>query len=313
MTLCRLLIVIQTAVMLSAVRADKPARRIMLLDVATGDCHAIAPDTEFNRQGSPVFSPDEEYVAFDARRDIEEFSESRLLVKSLKNPKEPVKDYGRGAMPSYSKSGREIAFSLQPGRGVWVMGADGHGEFQLNPSAWHIVFSPVEEDLVAYGVRNGRGPNIVLHHIVTDETRNVLPDHVSRQYRQIYWNFQWSRDGSRIAFKGRRVDGENVLAIVETKEKDPQHLEFPVLMDHERSWFHPTNGHVYFSVEVPTRHGRDNRVFAIDLTAKRDQQMPPRDFVSQPDGFAHDVGAWTANGTRMLLVSSPRPLPADAQ
>ncbi len=269
--LCVLLLLLFAA---TAGRADDPARLVMLLDPESGDFHPVAPDTEFVRQGSPVFSPDESLVAFDARRDGEPFRETRIIVKSLKNPDEPVQDLGSGAMPSYSKSGREIAFSLPKGGGVWIMGASGHGEFQLRSDAWHIAFSPVDENIVAYGVRRGPNdaPNIVLHDLDTDDTRFLVPAHAAKTYQRILYNFQWSRDGTRIAFKGRTHQGEPALAIVGTQD---------------------------------AAEGYGNRIFTIDLQAKQRSQRQPQLFAGQPKEHSCDVGAFSADGKRMLIVSSP--------
>jgi len=57
------------------------------------------------------------------------------------------------------KTGEEIALP-RSGQGIWIGGSDGRDETQLSPWAWHIVFSPLDEEIVAYVVRESADPNI---------------------------------------------------------------------------------------------------------------------------------------------------------
>src|SRR5207249_1632333 len=59
-------------------------------------------------------------------------------------------------------------------------------------------------------------PNLIVADIV-EGTREPLFDAANARYRSFYWNFKWSPDGRKIAFKGLRTDGQIEIAIVDAR------------------------------------------------------------------------------------------------
>lgn len=286
-------------------------RLIVILDVTTGEHRVLDGESKFDRQGSPRFSPDESMIVYDARRDHEEFAKVRMFVKSATEQTVEAKDLGSGAMPSYSAGGRSIVFS-RPGEGVWIMDANGENERQIDEAAWHITFGPIDDRLVAYGVRTEHGPNIRVLNRQTEETYELLEPDVARRYSLIYWNFQWSYDELSIAFKGQRRDGGSEIAVVSTQFDQPHHRV--VLHDAEGVdslvTFHPLSGHIYFSKKLPAINSW-KKLFLVDPDLPQPYQAPSYYFVGQPEGRSNDSGVWSMDGKRFVFASREMPVASE--
>jgi Tol biopolymer transport system component len=291
--------------------AHAGGRLICILDVTSGEHRILDGESEFDRQGSPQFSPDESMIIYDARRDHEEFDKVRMFVKSATDCTAKARDLGSGAMPSYSAGGGSIAFS-RPGDGVWIMDANGENEKQIDPAAWHIAFGPSDDRLIAYGVRMNNGPNIRVVNRETEETHNLLEPDVASRYSYIYWNFQWSFDESSIAFVGQRRDGGTEIAVVGTQIGQTHHRV--VLHDAEKIDslvpFHPISGHIYFSKKLSLSDSR-KKLFFVDPDLPEPYQAPSYYFVGQPEGRSNDSGVWSRAGDKFVFASREVPVTAD--
>ena len=293
---------------LMSAAAHAGGRLLVVMDVTTGEYRALDGESEFDRQGSPRFSPDESMIIYDARRDHEEFDHVRMFVKSATDPTAEAKYLGSGAMPSYSAGGGSIAFS-RPREGVWIMDANGENEKQIDPAAWHITFGPFDDRLVAYGVRTNDGPNIRVLNRQTDETHDLLEPEVARRYGMIYWNFQWSYDELSIAFMAKQRDGGDEIAVVGTQIGQTHHRV--VLHDAENAdslvTFHPLSGHIYFSKKHPAINNW-KKLFLVDPDLPEPYQAPSYYFVGQPEGRSNDSGVWSMDGKRFVFGSREMPV-----
>ena len=181
------------------------------------------------------------------------------------------------------------------------MGADGHGEFEVRRDAWHIVFSPNDNDLVAYGVRENGGANIVLHNITSEESRSILPRNIATKFSQIYYNFQWSWDGEYIAFKARPKEGRMVLAVAGTNKDKPFYQELGPLDGPKRICFRPESNAVYVSRRMGS--DRSRRVYLVDPFADFESDPEYQLMPEQPVALDNQPCDWSPDGKRLLMVS----------
>jgi Tol biopolymer transport system component len=190
--------------------------RLFVADADGSQMKPLADLPEYQAQGSPNWSQDGKYIAFDAWKpqDGEEFSASRVLVVNADGTKPRV--LGPGAMPSFSPGGHRIVFSRPSVGGVWVMSSEGPDDelYPLDARAWGADWSP--DGRVVYAVSLPGGANLVVHDFVEGHD-TLLFDKQRSPYRQIFWNMAWSPDGKRIVFKGSTTDGKTEIGIVDAR------------------------------------------------------------------------------------------------
>src|SRR5262249_22629035 len=98
------------------------ATRLFIADSDGSNMKQLTDLPEFAKQGSPAWSQDGKYIAFDAWKEGQNFASSQVVVVQAdgRNPRV----LGPGAMPCFSPGGRRIAFS-KPGSGTWIMSSRG--------------------------------------------------------------------------------------------------------------------------------------------------------------------------------------------
>jgi hypothetical protein len=106
---------------------------LYLIDSSGGDATLIASEPErwLVQCGSASWSRDGRQIAFDVTPGNSDFSQSRIKVLNLNESRVELKDLGPGNCPSFSPTGEQIVFLLNPGgvpgatSGVWLMRSDG--------------------------------------------------------------------------------------------------------------------------------------------------------------------------------------------
>ena len=286
-------------------------QRIEIMDVNTGHHFTLDPKSAFDAQGSATFSPDQQWVAFDGSRKGQPFSKKRLFITKADGSQQEPTNLVNGAMPSFSKDGKRIAYSSPEG-GVWVMDVDGENKTEVDEGGWAICFSPRDNHVVAYQVYAGSRPNIQVHNLKTNQKRLLLSDETSAGYWQIFWNFTWSNDGSQIVFVGRtqsevkqgvRKSDFLVVATVGTG-KDHQHEIVTVENAHCRVLFHPTKHAVFYSTRSASKG--THRIFSIDLDVPQKFRVPVY-LASQPEQRMNKINDFSSDGNLIALVSKPMP------
>ena len=284
--------------------------RIEIMDVYTGHHYTLDPRSPFDVQGSATFSPDQKWVAFDANRKGESFGKKRLFITKANGSQQEPTDLVCGAMPSFSKDGKQIAYSSPDKGGGWVMDIDGENKRSV-AGGWSIRFSPQDNDLVAYTVSTEFGQNIQLHNLETDDTRLLLPDNMTEGYKSIVWNFQWSRDGSHIVFlahtHGDRKTSHQVVATVSTGE-EPEHEIVTTEKAYCRVLFHPVKNEVFYSKRMPSKG--TSRIFSIDLDVPEKFRTPVY-LASQPDQRWNMIDDFSTDGS--LIAFTSKPLPTESE
>lgn len=250
------------------------------------------PIGDLGSHASPTWSPDGRRIAFDTFKDST--ADSHIYLINADGSE--LKDLGLGSMPTFSPDGKRIAFSWA-GRGITVMDADGSNREILDPSGWGAQWSP-DGKSIAYG-----GNNITLLDLATKRKRTILEGEQADRYSFTYWNMSWSRDSSRICFKGRTKLGERFeIAVADAAGSSKG---FKVLYAGETesqtdfSW-HPDGEQILCSMHEPGHGGQ--RLFTLDVN----QAIPPKLLPNQPLDQNNTNPDWSPDG-KSIVFSSKRP------
>jgi Tol biopolymer transport system component len=140
-----LLFFISTSLRVPGVNADEPnvvitpnTIRIQSLDDATKGQWVVMPG--FSELGSPTFSRDGQWIAFDAYK--QGFNNSYAECWIARRDGQDLKRLVMGATPRFSPDGKRLLFMRQwvndPTKegGIYVINNDGSGETRIGPGRW---------------------------------------------------------------------------------------------------------------------------------------------------------------------------------
>jgi TolB protein len=242
---------------------------------------------EFTNMGSPDVSPDGKQIAFDG---FGGGSTSGSRIMLMNSDGTGMRDLCAGMMPTWSADGKRIAFSRSSA--IWIMNADGSDPRQI-ASGWGAQWSP-DGKSIAYTSNGG----LSAYDVETGESRQVLSreDH---PYSYIYYNMNWSPDGSRLAFKGRSQEGTTLASISMTGD-DPDlktHHQSTRNFDADISWA-PDGRRIYFSL-----HTQQHRKFVLHVI-DTETDDPPRIAEGIDLDFTFYGGVtFTPDGKGMIVVT----------
>jgi Tol biopolymer transport system component len=192
--------------------------RIFLADADGSNLKPLTDLPGYQAQGSPAWSSDGEWIAFDAWRpgEGEKLQEARVIVVKADGGEPRV--LMDGAMPSFSPGAKRIAFSrYHPNQGVWVTSSEGPDKelVLLDDAGWGTAWSP-DGTRIAYSTHDVNGANLAVFDLV-EGVRTLLFNSKPSPYRSVYWNFIWSPDSRRIVFKGMKSDGKSEIGVVDAR------------------------------------------------------------------------------------------------
>lgn len=256
---------------------------------------------EYQSQGSPDWSDDGALIAFDAWKPQhgERYSNGHVFVVNADgtNPR----DLGPGNTPSFSPQGRRVAYCTHGGTtdpGIWVMDVDRpESKAQIDQSGWGVDWSP-DGTRIAYA----RGNQLMICHWVEGTLTPLLKD---GSFQQVFWNFQWSSDSGKIAFKAVTKQNKPVLAIVDARGethglKMIYHGEIqPALA------FHPNRKELVVTIDDPARE-KFPRLYSIDLDGPKAPMLLPH---LPPDRKMGDP-CFSPDGKRLAALTFKRTPPA---
>ncbi len=210
-------------------------------------------------------------------------------------------DIGQGSMPNFSPNGEQIAFSSAQ-EGVGICNADGSDRQIISRTGWGLQWSP-DANLLAYG----EGSQIYLWSVDKKIATPLLTGEAAQRYSHFYWNMAWSRDGRKIAFKGRRT-GDNLdeFAVVSSDQPD----QWTLLLDRPNgyvvsfSW--SPNDHQILVSQGPT-DAKKSLLFLLSATANK----PAQPFLLPDVGGKVTGGAWSRDGKKLAFTLQFDPILVD--
>jgi TolB protein len=144
---------------------------------------------DVNAFGSPAYSPDGKWIAFDGIRKGTEFSDTELFV--MRADGSEVRSLGDGLMPSWSPDGEKIACGrYTPNNGVWVCDVKTGEKKVVDGAGWGIQWSPDGK----YWAYSRQGALIVKQ--VKSGTTYEYP--FAPEGSGWTYNYAWSPDGAKI-------------------------------------------------------------------------------------------------------------------
>jgi Tol biopolymer transport system component len=284
---------------------EKPGEystRLFIADSDGSNMKQLTDLPEFQKQGSPVWSSDGKFIAFDGWRPQhgENFSSSQVVVVQVdgRNPRV----LGAGAMPSFSPGGSRIAFSSPKAGGTWIISREGPEDelIQVDQTAWGTDWSP--DGRLAYSVNTPGGANLVIFNLVEGST-DFLFDKEKSPYRQIFWNMAWSPNGKRIAFKGLDANGKEGMGIVDTRGEKfgfIKRFEGPILASFAWS---PIESRILFVKQDPDT--RRYQIYFVDPDTKDPPQLLP----GQDDLRDYSDVAYSPDGKKIVFSCHRRTSP----
>ena len=117
---------------------------------------------------TPEWSHDGQYVAFDALPEFDAIIQSKIFVVAVNGPfKGKVLDLGCGNTPAWSPDDRQIAYMINPGNpigvlgGVWIMTADGNHRERV-ADGFYPRWSPDGKQICVHALLNDGRPSLIL-------------------------------------------------------------------------------------------------------------------------------------------------------
>ena len=283
---------------------DRTGENVKFLTAAPGRISSATPE----------WSHDGTRVAFDAVKELHQFSASELFIFHVEGAHAgKTQNLGHGNVPTWSPDDEYLAFMLNPGNplndkgGIWLMRSDGSDRVFV-AEGWYPRWSPRGDQLCIQNV-TARPRRLTIYDIATDTHRHLLGQTWSVQYS----GATWSPDGTQLVFVGEfqgeqhiatcRVDGdESSVQILFTPDNRTLRLIGPP------SWS-PDGTTVVFAMQDTNRPNPDNRQWANSRLYLLDvaKQGEVRALEKKALGLINRGMNWSRDG-RSIIFSSERPV-----
>jgi TolB protein len=251
-------------------------------------------ETPGYRCGSPDWSPDGQWVAYDTWQFGSGSADSQVAI--IRADGTGGRLLGPGAMPSWSPDGKHLVFHAyghptMGGAGIWVMKADGTGREKILDHWGSPRWSPRGNRIASIGTQG----TIALFDCATGAERTIFsgPTFFLRQ------GFGVSPDGLRFCFPG--ASGGVGLATLDERTMRAS-VRWLVETDqcYHASWA-PDNQRVVVAL-APTEKGGD-QLYIIDV----DYGEAPVWLPGQDRARTNTNPDWSPDGKTIIFCSQPSP------
>jgi Tol biopolymer transport system component len=254
------------------------------INVDGTECQRFA-ETPGYRCGSPDWSPDGQWIAYDTWRIGGGHAESQIAVMRADGTE--ARMLGPGAMPSWSPDGTQIVFHT-PSSAVWVVNADGTGREKIIDHWGSPRWSPKGNRIAVI-----RPPgSIALFDCAEGTERTIF-----RGPYSLRQGFGVSPDGLRFCF----ADMRGGVGLATLKEETMQaNVRWLVkdLQCYHASWA-PDGRRVVFAL-APTEDGGD-QLYTMDV----DSDTEPTLLEGQDQEYTNTNPDWSPDGKAIIFCRQP--------
>ncbi|MCC6494289.1 MAG: PD40 domain-containing protein [Pirellulales bacterium] len=271
----------------SAAAQDSFNRRQLMVINADGTGLKVVASPPQKTIGSPQWSPDGEWIAYDAWSKSES-NGGPSWIEIIRTDGTEAKRIGQGSMPSWSPDGTQIVCHTSEGQlgSIVVMNLDGSGRETIMNHWGSPRWSPIGDQIIAANM----GPGLAVFDLATGDERIVLPRQSSAQGLSI------SPDGRRVCF-GPRPGG---LAVA-TFEEQAGEVTFQWLL-REGSFTHsswsPDGKRIVYDQRAPA-HPKYGQLYVVNS----DGSGPPDRLSGQYASIGNYDPDWSPDGAQIAFVS----------
>jgi Tol biopolymer transport system component len=260
----------------------EPALQMMLIN---SDGTGLRQLASFDGRGvgSPQFSPDGKWIAYDTWTD-DDFVTTTIEIMSLDG--KGTRQVGRGAMPSWSPDGTQIVcHTYDSPQTIVVMDVDGGGRETVMQHWGSPRWSPVGNRIVSATPRGG----IAIFDLTTGKEWIVAPNHSLHQGLSIY------PDGRKICF-GDASGGVALATLTADEKKATVRWILRDGQTYNTSWS-PDGRQVIFNLRP--RPGAIDQMYLWNVDSDEKPRRLPGQSLARDN---HDMH-WSPDGKTIVFMS----------
>ncbi|MCG8450833.1 MAG: hypothetical protein MI725_14795 [Pirellulales bacterium] len=265
---------------------SEPSRDLFLINVDGSELTPLCPDfTKSRLCGSPAWSPDGKWVAFDTWKIGQGLTDTHLFVVRADGTE--LRDLGPGAMPSWSPDGKQIVCHTYSPSHVVVLNVDGTDRETVVDHWGSPRWSPVHDRIFLMGRRG----SIAVYDLKKGVEQSVLEDSYSPRL-----GFSISPNGNRICF-GDNKGGVYIAQLDETTMLAKAKERVAKGKTTHSSWS-PDGKQIVFSWRSTSME--PYQLYLVEA----DSEDPPKLLPGQNNWLHNTDPAWSPDGKKIVYAAS---------